>query len=297
MILVTGATGFIGGNVVAALAEAGTPVRALVRNAARASQPAGVEVVEGDLTQPATLPAAVAGVATVVHAAAITASLKEPYRDAYDLINRAGTENLVAAAATAKVSRLVVMSGLGTKPAPAATYMATRWGLEEAVRSGSVPYVILQPSVLFGAGAEFVSALAGVVRRFPLVPMVGGPELRFQPLWIEDLTRCLVAATADDGLVGRAIALGGAEQLDQRALLEAIAEALGVHRRFVSLPLSLARIQAGLMSAVLPRPPLTPASMELFDFDNVAEPDSVERTFGFKPRGFREHLRAHGLET
>jgi hypothetical protein len=62
------------------------------------------------------------------------------------------------------------------------------------------------------------------------------------------------------------------------------------------LPLMVARVQAALMAAVLPHPPLTPAAMELFSFDNATDLDAVDRDFGFHPRGFREHLRAHGLD-
>lgn len=296
MILVTGASGFVGRHVVVALAAGGRPVRALVRSRARAVLPDGVGVAVADLTDTRTLPPALEGVETVIHCGAITANLKQPYRDAYDAVNRAGTEHLAGAARRAGVRRLVAVSGLGTKPAPPGTYMATRWGLEEAVRGSHIPYVILRLSVLFGDGAEFVSALAGVIRAFPVVPMVGGADLRFQPLWIEDAVRCLVQATEADALLGREISLGGAEQLTNRELLETIGEAMGKRRPLLPLPLLVARMQARLMIAVLPRPPLTPAALELFSFDNVTAPDSVERDFGFKPRGFREHLLAHGVD-
>jgi uncharacterized protein YbjT (DUF2867 family) len=294
MVLVTSGTGFVGRHLLAALDR--RPARALVRRPAASTLPAGVEAVQGDLTKPETLPAALAGVDVVVHAAALTANLKEPYRGAYDDVNRRGTENLVAAAKAAGVRRLVVMSGLGTRPAPLGTYMATRWALEEAVRGSGIPAVVLQPSVLFGDGAEFVAALARLVRRSPVVPVLGPPGLRFQPFWIEDLARCLVQSISDESLTGLAIPLGGAEHVTMRQILETIGEALGRRPALAPLPLGLARVQASLMSAVLPRPPLTPAALELFEFENATDLDACERTFGFRPRGFREHLRAHGVD-
>lgn len=293
MLLVTGATGFVGRHLLRRLE--GREARAMTRRTP-AGLPAGVDAVEADLTRPDTLPAALNGVDVVVHTAAITANQKEPYRGAYDAINRQGTENLVAAAKAAGVRRLVVMSGLGTKQAPAGTYMATRWGMEEVVRRSNIPFVILQPSVLFGDGAEFVAALARLIRSSPVVPVLGRADLRFQPFWIEDLTRCLVQAVTDDQLTGRAIPLGGSEQLTMREILEAIGDAMGTRRVLAPLPMAVARAQAGLMGAVLPRPPLTPATLELFSFDNATDLDACERAFGFRPRGFREHLRAHGVE-
>ena len=293
MILVTGATGFVGGHVLRRLE--GRSVRALARRPPD-GLPAGVEPVAADLTRPETLRPALADVEVVVHAAAITGSRKEPYRGAYDDVNRRGTEHLVAAARGAGVRRLVVVSGLGTKPAPAGTYMATRWGLEEAVRGSGIPSVILQPSVLFGDGAEFVAALARLVRRSPVVPVLGGPGLRFQPFWVEDLVSCVVRAIDDGSATGRAIPLGGAEHVTMRQVLDTICRALGRRRLLLPLPLGLARVQASLMTALLPRPPLTPAALELFAFENATDLDACERAFGFRPRAFREHVLAHGVE-
>jgi uncharacterized protein YbjT (DUF2867 family) len=296
MILVTGASGFVGSHIVRRLTETGAgPIRAMVRNRSEAPALDGVDVVEADLTRPQSLAAAVDGVSVIIHAAAITANLKQPYPGAYDAINRRGTENLVAAAKAAGVTRVVVMSGLGTKPAPKGTYMATRWDLEEAVRKSGIPYVILQPSVLFGDGAEFVAALSRLARVSPVLPLLGGGGLRFQPLWVEDLVTCLVACVEGGPPANSAIPLGGSEYATFKEVLQTICEALSVRRLMVPLPLPIARVQARLMAAVLPHPPLTPGTLELFSFDNSTDLDAVDRHFGFHPRGFREHLRAHGV--
>jgi uncharacterized protein YbjT (DUF2867 family) len=298
MILVTGGTGFVGSHVLRRLSETEPrgSVRTLVRNRAKAIFPEGVSIVEGDITRPESLPAAVAGVDMIIHAAAITGDRKEPYRGAYDRTNRVGTENLVSAAKGAGVKRLVVVSGLGCRPALAGTYMATRWGMEEAVRGSGIPFVILQPSVLFGAGAPFVAALAGLARVLPVLPLVGGGRTRFQPLWIEDLVTCLVASKSSETPAGRALPLGGSEWATFKEVLQTICRAMSVRRLLVPLPMPIAQLQATLMNAVLRDPPLTPAALELFGFDNATDLDAVDKAFGFHPRGFREHLLAHGLK-
>jgi uncharacterized protein YbjT (DUF2867 family) len=296
VILVTGASGFVGTHVVRRLVETGEgPIRAMVRSRAKAPFLKGVEVVEADVTRPETLGPAVAGVGVIIHTAAITANAKEPYPGAYDAINRRGTENLVEAAIAAGVARIVVMSGLGTRPAPKGTYMATRWGLEEAVRKSGIAHVILQPSVLFGDGAEFIAALSRLTRVSPVLPLLAGGKTRFQPLWIEDLVTCLVACVKDDHLLNSSIPLGGSEYATFKEVLQTICQAMSVHRLMAPLPLPIARAQARLMAALLPHPPLTPATLELFTFENATDLDAVDRHFEFHPRGFREHLLEHGV--
>ena len=295
MILVTGANGFVGAHVLRRLAPHEGPIRVMVRSRAKAPALDGVEVVEADLTRPETLAAAVSGVSAIIHAAAITANIKEPYSGAYDAVNRVGTENLVAAAKAAGVSLIVVMSGLGTKPAPKGTYMATRWGLEEAVRKSGIAHVILQPSVLFGDGAEFITALSRLARVSPVLPLLGGGKTRFQPLWIEDLVTCLVKCAKGDLLRNSSVPLGGSEYATFKEVLQTICDAMHVRRLMIPLPLPIARVQARLMAALLPNPPLTPGTLELFSFDNSTDLDAVDRHFGFHPRGFRDHIQEHGI--
>ncbi|HEX4212676.1 MAG TPA: sugar nucleotide-binding protein [Candidatus Dormibacteraeota bacterium] len=294
MILVTGAGGFVGRHVLAHLAGHGLPVRGMVRPGDDALRGRD-DLVEADLTFPTSLGPALKGVEVVVHAAAITADRREPRPGAYAAVNQGGTENLVRRAAAARVGRVVLISGLGTRAAPEGTYMATRWGMEEAVRGSGIPWVVLQPSIMFGAGAPFLATLAALVRRAPAVPVIN-PGVRLQPLWIEDLARCVEGAIRDPSVTGRTLPLGGGEQLTMRELTLAICDALDRHPALLPLPLGVADLQARVMTAILPRPPLTPASLELLAFENVAGPGSVERPFGFRPDAVRAHLAEHGLE-
>jgi NADH dehydrogenase len=105
-----------------------------------------------------------------------------------------------------------------------------------------------------------------------------------------------VKALDDEALDGRAIPLGGAEYANLREIQQTIHRAMGRRRLLVPLPVPIARVQARLMTAALRRPPLTPATLELFGFENATSLDACEKAFGFRPRGFREHLLAHGLE-
>jgi NADH dehydrogenase len=186
------------------------------------------------------------------------------------------------------------MNGLGTRPGSPKTYMQTRWEMGEAVKNSGMGWVALQPSILFGAGAAFVMAFARLARTLPVMPVLGG-GLRLQPLWVEDLTTCLQRCISEPRWDGRAIDLGGPEQLTFAEMIDLIMTAAHARHPTVPLPLPVARLQARVFT-LLPNPPLTPATLELFDFDNITTLDVVAREFGFQPRSVRTHLRDHGID-
>jgi NADH dehydrogenase len=288
LIAVLGSTGFVGSRVAVRLAAEGLPHRLLARRTA------GPAKVHADLTQPETLAPALEGCQVVVHCAAVTADRKERQRGEYEQVNAVGTRHLVQAARQVGVERIVLLNGLGTRKGRPGSYMRTRWDMLEAVRGSGLGWVSPQPSILFGSGAAFPTAIAGLARSAPLLPVLGA-GLCVQPFWVEDLVTCLVACATESRWDGRAFDLGGPERMTMREFCRLIAAAAGRPRPLVPVPLPLARVQARLM-AVLPRPPLTRAALELFDFDNCTDEGVVEREFGFRPRSLRDHFAGNGLD-
>jgi uncharacterized protein YbjT (DUF2867 family) len=295
-IAIVGAGGFVGRHLAARLQREGLAPRCIARDPARAAAvlPAGAEVRAGDLLDRGSLEAALEGIDTAVHCAAIVADRRERYSGEYQRVHVEGTRNLVEAARAKGVSRIALLNGLGTRPGKARSYMRTRWEMGETVRQSGLDWVALQPSILFGDGASFPAAFARLARRLPVMPVLAG-RTRLQPLWIEDLVTCVTMAARAPRWDGRAIDLGGPEQLTFSEMLDLIMVTTGRRRPKVPLPLPMARVQARLMT-VLPNPPLVPATLELFDFDNVTDLEAVPRNFGFQPRGVREHFREHGLD-
>jgi len=299
MILVTGATGYIGRHLVKRLAQSGERPRCLARDVKRAAQilPAdGVELAQGDTTRAATLTAALQGVDTVIHAAFMTADRKQSGGNRYYETNVTGTANLIEAARTAGVARIIEISGLGTHPDKPGTYMQGRYEAERKVKESGLEWTIIQPSVLFGKGAPFIKGLTDLIRTSPVVPLIGGGKIQFQPIFVEDVATVILKVLQEPERTNhKTYTIGGPEYYTFTQIINALLHTMHKRRIKVPAPTPLVGIGAAVMEAVLSRPPLTKAAMALFTFDNITDLQAVEREFGFTPMAFSKFLAEQGV--
>jgi NADH dehydrogenase len=299
MILITGATGFIGQHLVARLVAQGERPRCLVRDVDKAATilPADkVELIQGATTQPATLENAVRGVETIVHAAFMTADRKQSEGNHYEETNVGGTSNLILAAKAAGVKRIVEISGLGTKPDKPGSYMQGRYLSEKMLIESGLDWTIIRPSVLFGKGAPFIKGLVDLIQTAPVVPLIGGGKTQFQPIAVDDVVTVILKVLADPARTNRKIfTIGGPEYYSFSQVFDVLLKATHKSRPKVYAPTPLVGIGAAVMEALLPKPPLTTAAMTLFSFNNTTDLDSVERDFGFKPQSFKASLETQGI--
>ncbi|MBI4320158.1 MAG: complex I NDUFA9 subunit family protein [Chloroflexi bacterium] len=289
MILLTGATGFVGRHLLARLVTRGERVRCLVHRlpVAGAQLEQGVVVARGSVADPASLHDAMVGVDTVIHLVAV---IRETRSTTFAGINVQGTRNVLAAAKEAGVRRVFHMGALGASPNAAYPFTYSKWLAEEAVRHSGMPYTILEPSIIFGEGDEFVTKLAGIVRLSPFVPIIGTGANLFQPIWVEDVVTCVLKSLDDDSFLGKTIQVGGPEHLSYEQIVDEIARALGKRGPKLHIPLALIRPMVRAMETLLPSPPITTAQLAMLSLKNVTDLDSVPTHFGFTPAFLRDKL-------
>jgi NADH dehydrogenase len=303
IVLVSGASGFVGSHVVAELVSAGHRVVALVRSP-RAGEAvlrrlapamaANVETRMGDVLAPETLPPALAGVDAVVHLVAIP----RDWNAGKDLlrVNLGGTENVIAAMRAAGVRRLVHLGALGVEDRKELHYARSKARAEAAVRASGLDWTILRPSLLFGPRDGFFNIIADLVRvPAPLVPVPGDGRSRFQPLHVADLALCVRLAVERPATIGGSYDLGGPRVWTYREITAEVVRVLGRRRLIVPLPVPLIRLAAGTAEALRLRFfPVATDQLRQLALDNVGPLDGVHRAFGFVPRtmeGELLHLR------
>jgi uncharacterized protein YbjT (DUF2867 family) len=290
-VLVTGATGFVGPHVVHALRARELPVRALVRDPRRAGRLTawGVELAQGDVTDPASLRRAFAGVDTVVHLVAII----KGSRGDFERIMVQGTRNVVTAAREADVRRFVLMSALGLdeKSRDAVPYFAAKWEMERAVKEAGLEHVIFRPSFVFGKDGGVLPTFVRLARFAPVTPIVGPGTQRLQPIWVEDVAAYYAAAIDLPAAANRTFELGGPDAPTWNEFWDRLKRVLGSRRPSIHLPVGLMRAQAALTEK-LPGAPVTRDQLTMLALgDNVVTDPAAVETFHLPLVPLDEQLR------
>jgi len=291
MILLTGATGFVGPYVVHALRAEGRELRALVRDGADVGRlhAWGCETVVGEMTDAASLRRAAEGCDTVVHLVAI---LTGKPRD-FERVMSQGTRDLTAAAREAGVRRFVLMSALGTdeRTKDLVPYYGAKWAMEQAVKESGLEHVIFRPSFIFGKGGGALAQFQKIAKLAPVTPIVGPGTQRIQPIWVEDVAAYFAASIDKPEAANRTFDLGGPDVVTWNEFWARLKRSTGSRRPSVHLPFGLMRAQASLLER-LPNPPVTRDQLTMLEAgDNVVTNSDAVDTFGLPLIPLDEQLR------
>lgn len=280
MILVTGGSGFVGGHVVHELRGRGLSVRCLVRDPRKESKLAawGCELVQGDMTDSASLRRAVEGVDTVVHLVAIRQGREEQFQR----IMVGGTRELLAAAKDEGTRRFVHMSALGTseQTKDLVPYYRAKWEQEQLVGASGVEHVIFRPSFAFGSDGGILPTFTKLARLAPVTPIIGHGLQRIQPIWVDDVAKYFADAVDRDDVGGRTFELGGPDVVSWNDFWARLKAVRGMKRPSVHVPVGLMRVNALVTERLPGNIPLTRDLLTMLEHgDNVTSNDNAVRTF------------------
>jgi NADH dehydrogenase len=239
MLLLTGATGSIGSRLLPLLLESGEDVRCLVREPRRlGARRVDVQIALGDLgemSDPYLVRQALRGVDTVIH---LAATIRDQPPKRIEELNGLATVRLLRAAERSGVERFHFFSALDAYAAQRTRFFRAKWLAEQAVASSPLQSTVFAPSVVYDHSDPWITLL----RRFsflPVLPVSGNGRARFQPIWAEDVARCVVAALASEARARYELA--GPETLSYDDMSDLVSRIAGRPRPLVHVPLPLIR--------------------------------------------------------
>jgi len=284
MILVAGGTGFLGSHIVRSLAEHGHHVRVLTRDPDGIADFGQKETAAGDVRDPSTLGEAIAGCRAVVMAAQFHGHpMEKPRRGrSYDAVDRAGTENLLAAGRAAGVERFLYLSGAGVGQGRSEPWFVAKDRAEAAVRASGLAWINLRPSWAYGLGDRALNRIATIARFSPVVPVLGWNRQRVMPVWAGDVGETAARAFATDGAWNRTIEIGGPEILSMREVIQTLMRVSGHRRVLIPMPTWLAKVATAPL-AVLPNPPLTPRGVAFATADALVDNAAARDFLAMEP--------------
>ena len=276
LVTIYGGSGFIGRHLVGAIAKTGARMRVAVRRPELAGhlQPLGgvgqINAVQANVRYPDSLLAAARGADAVVNLVGI---LFPSGKQTFEAVQDEGARHVAEAARVAGARALVHVSAIGASEHSRSAYARSKAEGEAEVREVFPGAVILRPSVVFGPEDDFFNRFAALARLFPALPLIGGGKAKFQPVFVGDVVKAVLA-----GLTGRADAgapyeLGGPEVLTMKQVMERVLAYAMRKRLLVPIPFWLAKLQATFLQ-LLPNPPLTIDQVRLLENDNIVSEEA-----------------------
>ena len=290
--LVIGGSGFVGRHLVAALASRGARVTVPTRRRDRARHlillPT-VDVVEADVRDARTLAALAAGRDAVVNLAGVLFSPRartgeqgpNHYGPAFAQAHVELAQAVVGACRAAGVKRLLHMSSLGADPDAPSEYLRSKGvGEQMALAADDLEVTVFRPSVIFGPEDRFLNLFAKIAALFPVIAL-GSPDARFQPVYVGDVVKAMLASLEEREAFGKRYELGGLHEYTLRELLAYVCRITGHRRLIVGLPDWLSYLQA-LVLEFSPLPLLTRDNYESMKVPSVCGADYTF-PFGLQP--------------
>lgn len=289
-IFISGATGFVGGHLCRELLSRGHTLK-LLAHSPKSSDLKDAELVSGDATSAEDCRKAAAGCDAVINLVGIIREF--PARGVtFERLHIEATRNMIAAAQQNGIRRYLQMSALGSRAGAVSGYHRSKYAAEELVVASGLDYTIFRPSLIFGPKDAFVNMLAGFIRSFSVVPVIGDGKYRMQPISADDVARCYAIALEKPETVGKGYNICGPDRLNYLEIVDAVARALG---RYFVVKMKNPLVLMQFVTPILERFPFYPVTSDQITMlleESICD-GSWQGTFAFEPVGFAEGIRRY----
>lgn len=288
LILLTGASGYVGGRLLRVLVEQGERVRCMARypENLRSRVPGGVEVVAGDVTDRASLDRALAGVHVAYYMVHSMASGQD-----FEAMEREGAANFGDAARRAGVRRVIYLGGLGESATELSPHLRSRQRVGEILRESGVQIVEFRASIVIGSGSLSFEMVRALTERLPVMVTPRWVSVKAQPIAINDLISYLAEGLRVEVEGNPIFEIGGAEQVSYGGVMREYARQRGLLRIMVPVPVLSPRLSSlwlGLVTPLYAR--VGRILVESLRHETLVRDDSASKVFGIRPRGVREAI-------
>eukprot|EP00743_Colponemidia_sp_Colp-15_P013175 GILK01015211.1.p1 GENE.GILK01015211.1~~GILK01015211.1.p1 ORF type:complete len:321 (+),score=43.44 GILK01015211.1:68-1030(+) len=291
-VTIFGGTGFLGHDVVESLAPLFKRVRIAVRNPTNAKVSSvkshvhadtQIEAVKTDISDHASVLQAAQGSSVLVNLVGILYGTDQQFYELQAL----GPKRVAEAAQAVRAERFVHISAIGADASSDSVYQRTKGLGEVNARAVFAPTTVLRPSILFGPRDNFFNQFASMAALSPALPLIGGGNTRFQPVYVKDVAAAIAKAIELPETQGKTYELGGPHIYTFKQIMELVLKYTGRKRLLIPIPWPIAQIQGAILGC-LPHPLLTSDQVKMLRRDNVVRSSLTLSSLGITAKSVEE---------
>ncbi len=287
MILITGASGFVGRNLLRRLGGKGMRIKCLVRDRSKVDFDEEIDIIQGNISDRNILYEATRGVDTIIHLAAV---IKSVVPDELVEVNVMGTKNLIDACLKNGVKRIIHISSLDATLNNPNIYGKTKADAEDEIIKSRIDYVILRPALIYGKDSKNVNVLAKIVKTFPVIPVIGDGSCKLQPVYIDDVCDIIVKLISSD-IKNKTYYIAGEQEISMNDLIDKIAGIYAKKVLKIHVPLRLLWLPVKLYNFFLKNSAVNYQSLKMLNQDKTCKINEIKRDFNFRPVSIDDGLK------
>lgn len=286
-VFITGAAGFVGSHLVPVLIANRFEVTAMVRNKRETKRVIeGAKIVVGDLSQKGSWKNKLSGNDLIIHLAAEISS-KDP--KAFEKNNVQATKNLIAAAKSAKIGKIILFSSAAVSSIRQDPYSLTKNRQEKIVKSSKIDYIILRPSMIYGPGdIKNIGWLIKITKRYPIIPLPGGGRFGRQPVFVDDICKIVLKLTKWKSFRKKILEIHGYEYVPLEKMIKTITKKAHLKRFLIPVPVFFFKLAFLLGEKLVPNPKFTSDQIDSLVSGERFKGDDWARNFGIIATTFEE---------